>query len=246
VTAILYQFPISHYCEKARWALEVRGVPFRAQNLLPGLHLRKVRPLGGRTLPVYVDGVTVLTDSTAIVLHAEKIGRGAPLFPEDAADRERALEHEAYFDDAVGPSVRLFAYGHLTDAPSLLAQVFFAGYPLPVRVVGRLAAPKLAQNIRRLYRIDDAKVAAARGAIDEAAERIERATEGDPSRFLVGERRSVADVTAASLLAPLVGPEGSPWTDAAPIAALADVRARLRARPAGAWVLARYAERRAG
>src|SRR5690606_1240551 len=115
-----------------------------------------------------------------------------------------------------------------------LAPLFFAGYPLPVRLFGRLAAPKVAHQIRRLYRINAETVAAAKGAVDDAAARIERATGGDPGRYLAGDRLTFADISAASLLGPLVGPEGSPWTATAPIAALTEVRASLRARPAGA------------
>jgi glutathione S-transferase len=244
VSATLYQFPISHYCDKARWALEARGVPFRAVNLLPGLHLRTTRRHGGRTVPVYVEGDTVLTDSSAIVMHAESAGSGAPLLPDSEADRKLALEHEAYFDDEVGPSVRIFAYGYLTVEPSLLAGPLYGGYSAPVRLLGRLFAGRVAHQIRRFYRINEASIEAARGAVGEAAARIERAIEGDPKRFLVGDRLSVADITAASLLGPLVGPERSPWAAEMPVPALLEARASLRARPAGAWVLARYAERR--
>ncbi len=34
----LYQFPISHYCEKTRWNLEAKGLSYRIENLLPGPH----------------------------------------------------------------------------------------------------------------------------------------------------------------------------------------------------------------
>ena len=34
----LYQFPISHYCEKVRWAMDYKKLEYKAKNLLPGLH----------------------------------------------------------------------------------------------------------------------------------------------------------------------------------------------------------------
>jgi glutathione S-transferase len=36
----LYQFQFSHFCEKARWALDYKDLPYTCKNLLPGLHTR--------------------------------------------------------------------------------------------------------------------------------------------------------------------------------------------------------------
>lgn len=38
-TRTLYQFPISHYCEKARSCLDVKGLTYSTRDLIPGLHL---------------------------------------------------------------------------------------------------------------------------------------------------------------------------------------------------------------
>jgi len=35
---ILYQFPLSHFCEKARWLLDHKELDFVAQNVVPGVH----------------------------------------------------------------------------------------------------------------------------------------------------------------------------------------------------------------
>jgi len=45
----LYQFPISHYCEKARWALDYKKLDYRKVNLLPGPHMKKTKKLSGKT-----------------------------------------------------------------------------------------------------------------------------------------------------------------------------------------------------
>ena len=34
----LYQFPLSHFCEKARWLLDYKELDFVAHNLIPGVH----------------------------------------------------------------------------------------------------------------------------------------------------------------------------------------------------------------
>ncbi len=60
----LYGFTISHFVEKARWALDFKGVPYRWIALLPGPHLRQVRRMAPRsTVPVLRDGDTVIQGS---------------------------------------------------------------------------------------------------------------------------------------------------------------------------------------
>ena len=39
----LYQFPISHFCEKIRWTLDYKGLSHKTRNLLPGLHVLKTK-----------------------------------------------------------------------------------------------------------------------------------------------------------------------------------------------------------
>ncbi len=40
-----YQFPFSHFCEKARWALDYKGVAYRTVNYLPVFHFIPVRTI---------------------------------------------------------------------------------------------------------------------------------------------------------------------------------------------------------
>ncbi len=43
----LYVFAISHYCEKARWALDHFGIAYRLQHVVPGLNRVIAKRLGG-------------------------------------------------------------------------------------------------------------------------------------------------------------------------------------------------------
>lgn len=53
----LYQFAFSHFCEKARWALDYKSIPYTPVNLLPGLRIKPIRKLAPKTcMPVLVDG----------------------------------------------------------------------------------------------------------------------------------------------------------------------------------------------
>jgi len=245
---VLLQFPISHYCEKTRWHLDLKGLAYEVRNVLPGFHLPVTWRLGtDRTVPVLIDGASAIGDSTAIALHLEASYPRAPLVPLSGVDRERVLQIEAYFDDALGPAVRKWLYGEAMKTPGMLRSLFFRGYGSMGRAAGYFIAGILEYEIRRRYRIDEGGVVEASRDIEAAVDRLEQWVDGDPERYLVGDGLTLADVAAASLLAPLVAPPASPWLADQPIpSALAERRQALRERPAGKWVLKRYARDRPG
>ena len=82
---ILYQFPVSHYCEKTRWQLDYKGLDYRPRNLLPGPHRLRTQWLARiNTLPILRDGDRTVGDSTKIAYYLEKYYPTRPLVPEDA------------------------------------------------------------------------------------------------------------------------------------------------------------------
>ncbi|MGI8738178.1 MAG: glutathione S-transferase family protein, partial [Gammaproteobacteria bacterium] len=109
----LYQFQFSHYCEKARWALDYKGIPYKPRNLLPGLHVNPTRKLAPDTsLPILVDDGTAVQDSTAIIDFLDRKYPQRPLVPQDPAHAREALAWEEYFDEEVGVTLRLWFYYH--------------------------------------------------------------------------------------------------------------------------------------
>lgn len=248
---ILYQFPISHYCEKTRWNLDAKGLPYVARDLVPGVHVFVVRRLVGKrnhTVPVLLDQGKSIGDSVAIAAYLEQAYPDKPLLPRDEALRARALDLEAYFGKNAGRAVRQWLYGQLVERSGDAPAVMLEAYPAPVRLVGRVLAKRIEGALRKQYRLDPAGIAAARATLIEVFERIELETQSDPVRYLVGDALSIADITAASLLAPLVAPPGSTWDStegkARESATIRAFRAELSTRPGWAWVLARYAKDR--
>ena len=112
---VLITIPISHYCEKARWALDRAGVSYREHAHLQLIHWVAVRRAGGgRTAPVLVCGDRVLADSADIVDEAD--AQAPPdrrLYPDDpnAAEEVRTLERD--FDANLGPDGRRWMYNGL-------------------------------------------------------------------------------------------------------------------------------------
>ncbi|MGZ3458099.1 MAG: glutathione S-transferase family protein, partial [Archangium sp.] len=211
----LYQFPISHYCEKTRWNLDAKGLSFGIENLLPGPHRLVTKRLtkGGRgTVPLLVDRGTVVSDSTDIALHLERAYPSAPaLIPASGPERERVLELEGYFDEVAGKHVRRWVYAKLFAAGADVSPLMFGAFPPHLRLVGRALLPLVKLVIRKQYQLTPGKVEESRGKMLEGLDRLEREIQGDPSRYLVGSSLSIADIAAASLYGPLVAAEGSPY-----------------------------------
>jgi glutathione S-transferase len=242
---LVHQFPISHYCEKIRWVLDYKQLPYRVKNQLPGVHLLVNQRLVGRgSVPVLVDGHHAIGNSSDIALYLDDQYPARQLIPREPSQREQVLALEAYFDEHAGPAVRRYVYGFVLQDVALFRRVFLRGYTGLPRLIGAAIAPPIIKQIGAMYRIGREGSREAQEVIGRVLARLEELIDGDPARYLVGDTLTLADVTAASLLAPLVAPNESPWNYDLKVSALADRRDALCARPAGRWILERYARDR--
>lgn len=246
--ARLVTIGISHFCEKARWALEWTGTPFVEEAHAPGMHLIPARRAGGRTTPILVLEREVLTDSTDILVALD--ARATParkLYPVDAALRREALALEDTFDEKLGPAVRRAMYHLLLPHRGPAIEAMAARVPPLEKAALRATFPVLRALMRRSMRIDAAGAARSREVIDQVFTDVEARLAGG-ARYLVGDRFSAADLTFASLAAPalLVREYGAPipGLDASP-ADVAALVTQLRETAAGAFAARIYAEHRA-
>jgi len=237
----LWQLDISHFSEKARWALAHKGVNHRRRSPLPGSHMVVALVLTrGRenTLPILrLDGRTI-GDSTAVIAALEQRFPDPPLYPADPEQRRRALELEDFFDEELGPYARLLPFHELVNEPAIFAEVASQAVPGPLGkakpLVGLYA--RTYTSLRFGVR-DKAAAQTAREKIVAAMDRLDAELEANGGGYLVGEEFSVADLTAASLFYPVVDPEGGPLPADVPTPpALERFRDGLRDRPGFAWV----------
>lgn len=210
----LWQIDISHYAEKARWALEHKGIDHSRRSILPGSHIpialvltRGAQP----TLPVLqLDGRNI-GDSTEIIAALETAYPEPPLYPLDAEGRARAIELEDWFDENLGPHSRLLPFYELIQEPDLFAEIAAESVPGPLGkakpVVGAYAR---AYTSIRWNANSEEDAVRAREAIVAAFDKLEAELDNGDGEFLVGDRLSVADITAASLFYPVVVPPEGP------------------------------------
>jgi glutathione S-transferase len=238
----LYQFTFSHYCEKARWALEYKGIAYQPVNLLPGLHVRTVQRLTPkRGLPVLLDGATVIQDSSAIITYLDAKFPTPTLTPSDPAAGREALEWERYLDEHIGLALRSWFYYHTLADRDLALRFILQGAPWHRSMVFGFIYPKVRERMMQLMNINADTARQAEGRLLAALERLDGALEG--RRFLVGDCFSRADLTAGALLSPWCLVADDQASRCLP-PALLDSRNRLKCRPFYRWTQGIYASYR--
>ena len=207
---VLWHLKASHYNEKARWALDYKGVPHLRRAAVPGEHAEVAERLsGGTTLPVLVLDGRGIGDSARIIDELEARYPDPPLYPADPGDRRHALALEEFFDEEFGPQVRLLVIHHMLARPSLLLGAFVPEVGGARRLIARLMFPAIRRRTRANLEIN-------RLSVERAFERIEVVgrlfqDELQANGYLVGDGFTVADLTVAALCAPAVAPEQFPY-----------------------------------
>ncbi|MDX2212045.1 MAG: glutathione S-transferase [Oculatellaceae cyanobacterium bins.114] len=189
---LLLQFSTSHYCRKARLALRYKGISFEVENLTPGLHALRVKPLTGTTtLPVLLPQLEgkphAIGDSTHILQFLESIHPDPPLLPADQTAAREVWFLEDWLDESIGTATRFVYYAYRAGEgkqidPSLSSQLVI-------------------QVVRSQYGMNAARVQLAADRLSQALEIL-----GDrwqSKAYLVGNCLTAADIAAAALLSPL-------------------------------------------
>jgi glutathione S-transferase len=242
---VLWQLELSHYNEKVRWALDHKRIPHRRRSLLPGVHAVVTRRLTGSvdTTPVLTLDGRSIGDSTRIIAALEERWPDPSLYPIDTEQRRRALELEDFFDEELGPHVRRAVYHVLLDHPDLVVPLFEHGQPPAARLLLRAGFPALRVVMRRVLTVTAEAAADSRERCVAAMDRLER--ELQPSGYLVGERFTVADLTAASLCYPAIQPPEFPYPSVTEIPSEArEFLDSMADRPGGRWVAEMYRRHR--
>lgn len=207
---VLWHLKVSHYNEKARWALDHKHVPHTRRAVTPGTHPLVAKAIsGGETLPVLVIDGKGIGDSTAIIAELERRHPERPLYPADPEQRRHALELEDFFDEELGPYTRRLVMHHSIPDPDLWLGMFAPDVNPLRRAAARAAFPRIRGLVEKQFGLSEETVAEAFDKVRAAGERL-RAEAGD-GPYLVGDTFTVADLTLAALLSPPLAPPQFPY-----------------------------------
>ncbi|NNE22886.1 MAG: hypothetical protein HKN11_09775 [Rhizobiales bacterium] len=208
----LITFAISHYCEKARWALDWYGIDYTEIGWPPGIHriLAKRAGAKGGSVPLLLTGDEVIEGSDAIIDWAAANATGAKpdLCP---ADRSAAIRQtENRLDKLAGVNVRRFVYSHvMPDKAHYVKPMLFANTGFVHRLAGYLMWPACIRLIVKGYKLNSHSAAESLAILEvEFAWLEENLRPGHG--YLAGDTFTRADLTAASLLAPFARPAEMP------------------------------------
>jgi len=237
----------SHYCEKARWALDRAGLEYVEHDHVPILHFAaNLAVRAKRTVPALVTPRGVLCESSDIVRFAdEHLPAARKLFPVEPELRAEVERLVARFDKLLGPATRRVIYSHMFTDRRMTRDLITSTGPAWERRVGRLLARPLQAVMQRGLKVYPEPTARSQARLDEIFGEVAQTLE-DGRRYLVGDRFTAADLTFAALAAPALRvPEyGYPLPLQALTPAAAAWTERMRTAPAGQFALRLFADER--
>lgn len=210
---VLYVFNISHYCEKARWALDYFGIEYKARHVMPGAHRVIAKKLGAerKSVPFLQTDEGVISGSSAIIDWCEANPAGkrpslSGLVPVAVRATEKRL------DDVVGVHVRRFYYSDaLINAPASVRPIFSDGLPLWQRAAVTLGWSRIVPLMIKGMDLGTEQGLQSRAMLEAELDWLDGLL-ADGRSYLQGDQWTRADLTAAALLGPLAAPKEHPMT----------------------------------
>ena len=204
----LYQFELSHYCEKVRLILDYKGLAYRKIEITPGIgQLDIFRMSGQRQVPVLKDGNEVIADSTEIAFYLDRKYPERPLIPTEPQRRSQCLILEQWADDSVGINARKLLISAVGQDSTFLTSALPSGTPGFLR--------NLVQSVpREAIDLVGFGAGASPDAIKSARKEMHRSLESlsemlRDQPYLLGDQPTLADFAVAAMTMYVKFPIGS-------------------------------------
>ena len=244
---VLYLFAISHFCEKARWALDYLSIDYELRHVAPGEHRQIAMQLGApaSSVPYLGVGKQVIQGSADIIDWADDAAtlENRCLMP--AADPATCQMIEQRIDDIAGVHVRRLYYSEaLVQYPETVRPLFTRDLPLTKNLLTRIAWGKICKVMIERMDLGMRQGQESRDIVERELDWIDDLL-SDGRTYLVDNAFSRADLAVASLLAPLaLPPEHPTYGQLTHPPNLAAVVTDWGQRPSLTWTRDMYAQHR--
>jgi glutathione S-transferase len=236
----LITIPISHYCEKVRWALDYLKISYVEECHSPPFHLLVAPRFGGKTTPILITKDATFIDSTDCLKYLDSIAsENKKLYP-----NQKAEELEELFDEQLGVLTRLWGYSHIMNSPNIMQQLWCRNVPWIERALFPVVFPKTRELACNKFNITSKSAVETCEKIQKIFDQVSNIL-ADGRLYLVGDKLSAADITFAALAAPTIAPLEHPTRrnlDEFPRIMAKEIN-QFRKTPAGEFVLRLYRER---
>jgi glutathione S-transferase len=194
----LYQFELSHYCEKIRLILDYKGLEYKKIEVVPGVgQLELFRLSGQRQVPVIKDGEEVIADSTAIAKYLDKTYPDKPIIPADLKQRGLCLMMEEWADESIGVNARKVMLSAFGQNPDLRTAAVPNTAPDFVKTLVGAVPHEVFDVLGMGVGLGPDSVKAARASMQHNLEALSLLLLDSP--YLVGDTPTLADFAVAGL-----------------------------------------------
>lgn len=242
----LITIPVSHYCEKVRWALTRIKVDFVEEPHSPPFHLFVTKRLGGKTTPILVADTEIFTDSTDILKYLNSITLDEnKLYPSNPELRQKVEELEELFDTRLGTATRRWGYSYISNNYKIIQRAWCQGVPKIQKILFPLSFISMQKILQKSFDLTTESHLESYLEIKVLFAQVGELL-ADGRNYLVGDKFSAADLTFAALAAPVIQPAEHPIKprslEELPIKMASEIK-EFRETSAGQFVLKLYRER---
>lgn len=197
-------FPISHFSEKARWALDAANINYSIVAFSPGKHLD------------YISRFSPVSSVPILQLSEKEFIQGSSRIIDYAYEKSRLQELasldpdlELELDNRLGKNVARLVYNNILPSKDKLHAFFQPDLPTLDSTYEIDDLRQLIIGIKRRFNIKKSVIEETRKSLHESCSWLDSMCSKKPHYFQ-GFNRII--LTASALLAPLLSPENHPLT----------------------------------
>lgn len=204
----LYQFELSHYCEKVRLILDYKQLEYRKIEVTPGVgQIELMQKSGSRQVPVLKDGSTYISDSTEIALYLERKYPERPILPINSLAKGQCLLMEEWADVSIGLKARKAFIGALNQNQNFRTSLLPANTPDLVKTAVGAIPGEILEVLGTGVGFGGDAVKEAKKSLTQDLEALCLILQNQP--YLTGDTPTLADLAVAGLSIYLKFPAGT-------------------------------------